>query len=323
MKSTTPLFQLHEIEIVPVLRNIYCATGATADIHLMIDQEVQQTNTLRRVDITVRPATQFPVPISDGYSVYSALLSVLKDVDADVSAHIHDSPLGSLHSSGLQGVFGDSDRDYHKTLRPTETYQLRLGVVDPADSEIFHALVNALVLDGNSIDLSHGTLEVDRFESVNTTHADLLSKAGSMDDPTIELLFETATCIEDAGEITTMFPHRGAVFSSLLGKWNRSVSGDLELELDRKTIERNVIEKPIARTYKTHSVLVNRVENEDGETRNLFRQGFTGECAYEFKDASESVQNAVAALGLFAEYSGVGSAVARGCGNVDAEVNDE
>lgn len=286
----------------------------------MTDQEVQQTNTLRQVDVMVRPTTRFPVPLSDGYSVYSALLGVLEDVDADVSAHIHDSPLGSLHSSGLQGVFGDSDRDYHKTLRPNESYQLRLGVVDPADSDIFQALVNALVLDGDTIELSHGTLQVDRFESVNTTHEDLVAEAGSMDNPTIELSFETATCIEEAGEITTMFPHRGAVFSSLLGKWNRSVSDDLELELDRETIERNVIEKPIARTYNTHSVLVNRVKNEDGQTRNLFRQGFTGECSYDFKNASDSVQNAVTALGLFAEYSGVGSAVARGCGCVSAEV---
>jgi len=313
---------LHGIEIIPRLRNTYCTTGSTVDIHLMIDQEVQQTNTLRQVEVTLRPTTRFPVPFSDGYSVYSALLSVLEDVDADVSAHIHDSPLGSLHSSGLQGVFGDSDRDYHKTLRPNETYQLRLGVVDPADSEIFQALVNALVLEGETIELSHGTLQVDRFESSNTTHADLLAEAGSMDNPTVELSFETATCIEDAGEITTMFPHRGAVFSSLLGKWNRSVSESLELDLDRETIERNVIEKPIARTYNTHSVLVNRVKNEKGKTRNLFRQGFTGECTYEFKGASESVQNAVTALGLFAEYSGIGSAVARGCGNIDVEVTD-
>jgi len=322
MKSTTTLFRLHEIKIVPSLGNVYYVPETTADIHLMIDQEVQQSNTLRQVEITTRPTTRFPVPLSDGYSVYSALLGVLEDVDADVSAHIHDSPLGSLHSSGLQGVFGESNRDYHKTLLPNETYQLRLGVVDPADSEIFQALVNALVLEGESISLSHGKLQVDRFESSNTTHAELLERSGAMDDPTVGLSFETATCIEDAGAITTMFPHRGAVFSSLLGKWNRSVSGELSLDLDRETIERNVIEKPASQTYNTHSVLVNRVTNEDGETRNLFRQGFTCECAYEFKNASESVQNAVTALGLFAEYSGVGSAVARGCGNVSVEVTD-
>jgi len=66
---------------------------------------------------------------------------------------------------------------------------------------------------------------------------------------------------------------------------------------------------------------VNRVRNEDGETRNIFRQGFTGDCTYAFKDASASIENAVTALALFAEYSGVGSAVSRGCGNVSLEVS--
>lgn len=288
----------------------------------MNKQEVSANNRLRQIHITARPASRFPVPISDGYSVYSALLGVLEAVDADVSGHIHDSSLGSLHNSGLRGVFGDSERAYHKLLLPDETYQLTLGVVDPVDTEIFQALVNALVLEGDPIELSHGELHVEQFESANTTQAELLDEAGSMNNPTIKMSFETATCIEEADEITTMFPHRGAVFSSLLGKWNRSAPEELELDLSREAIEANVIEKPDARTYDTHSVLVNRVKNEDGETRNIFRQGFTGDCAYEFKGASESVENAVAALGMFAEYSGVGSAVARGCGQVCPEVKD-
>jgi CRISPR/Cas system endoribonuclease Cas6 (RAMP superfamily) len=252
--------------------------------------------------------------------VYSALLSVVEGIDAEVSEQIHDSQLGSLHTSGLQGVFGDSDRAYHKTVRPGETYELTLGIVDPADTEIFQALVNALVLEGDGIALSHGDMAVEHFESENTTHTELLEEAGSLDDPTIGMSFETATCIEEAGEITTLFPHRASVFLSLLGKWNRSAPSEHALEVSRADIEANVIEKPDPHAYATHSVLVNRVENEEGETRNLFRQGFTGECGYAFKDASAAVENAVTALGLFAEYSGVGSAVARGCGNVSVEV---
>jgi len=319
----TEWFQLREIEIVPCLGNVYYDGGRTDVTHLMTDQEVMQTNMLRQVKVTVRPEVRFPVPISDGYTVYSALLAVLETADADVSARIHDSPLGSLHNSGLQGVFGDSDRAYHKTVVPNETYELSLGVVDPADDEIFQALVNALVLEGDRIELSHGELAVESFESENTTHEELLEEAGSLDDPTIEMSFETATCIEEADGITTMFPHRGAVFTSLAGKWSSSAPEEFEVDLSRDEVEANVIEKPDARAYDTHSLLVNRVENEDGETRNLFRQGFTGECAYEFKNASESVENVVTALGLFAEYSGVGSAVARGCGTASVSVGDK
>ena len=83
-------------------------------------QQARTTSRLRRISLTVRPESTFPVPVSDGYSVYSALLGVLDDVDEDVSAHIHDSPLGSLHNSGLQGAFGGSDRPHHKSLRAGE-----------------------------------------------------------------------------------------------------------------------------------------------------------------------------------------------------------
>jgi CRISPR-associated endoribonuclease Cas6 len=252
--------------------------------------------------------------------VYSALLAVLSDVDEAVGASVHDSPLGSLHSSGLLGTFGSSDRPHHKMLLPEETYELSLGIVHPNDSAVFQALVNALVLENERIELSHGELRVEEFKSGNATHRELLERADQVEDPELTMSFETATCIEEAGEVTAMYPTRQAVFNSLLGKWNRSAPEDLELDLTREEIEANVIEKPDDRSYRTHSVLVNRVTNDDGENRNLFRQGFTGECTYAFKHASESVENAVTALALFAEYSGVGSAVARGCGSVEVSV---
>jgi hypothetical protein len=283
--------------------------------------DTQAENKLRQIELTVRPTERFAVPTSDGYSVYSALLGVLEDVDETVSAHVHDSQFGSLHNSGLLGRFAGSDRAHHKAVRPDETYRLSLGVVDPADAEIFQALVDAVVLDGDALELTNGTLRVESFESENVTHAELLEEADSLEDPSLGIRFETATCIEEADEVTTMFPHRVSVFNSLLGKWNNTCPEDLELDLSREAIRSQVIEKPDADTYRTHSVLVNRVEGSDGNPQPIFRQGFSGECQYAFKDASESVENAVAALGLFGEYSGVGSAVARGCGSVSVEVN--
>ena len=275
---------------------------------------------VRRVSVTLSPESRFPVPQSDGYSVYSALLASLSTVDEAVGTSIHDSALGSLHNSGLHGRFGSSDRPYHKTMLPNETYELSLGIVHPEDGEVFQTLVNALVLQGESIELSHGALRVEQFESDNATHRELLDHAGACENPSITMEFKTATCIKEAGDVTTMFPHRASVFNSLLGKWNGSAPDSLKLDLTREEIEANVIEKPDAQRYKTHSVLVNRAKTEDGENRNLFRQGFSGECTYEFKDANDSVKNAVTALALFAEYSGVGSAVARGCGSVGVSV---
>lgn len=283
-------------------------------------QHAQTTSRVRRIELTVRPEERFPVPQSDGYPVYGSLLGVLDDVDKQVSARVHDSPLGSLHSSGLQGVFNSSDRAHHKTVRPDKEYTLTLGIVDPADDEIFEALVNALVLEGDSLGLTDGVLRIESFESENATHEMLLERAAAMDDPTLNIEFVTPTCIEETGDVTTMFPHRVPVFKSLLGKWNKTAPDELELDLARETIAASMIEKPDARAYDTHSVLVNRVENGNGQNRNLFQQGFTGRVAYAFKDASESMRNALAALALFGEFSGVGSAVARGCGAIEVEL---
>ncbi|MDZ7849827.1 MAG: CRISPR system precrRNA processing endoribonuclease RAMP protein Cas6 [Halodesulfurarchaeum sp.] len=289
--------------------------------------EPQSSSRLRRIEATLSPESRFPVPQSDGYSVYSALLSVLSNVDESVGERVHDSQLGSLHSSGLRGLFGESERPHHKTLLPDETYTLSLGIVHPDDAAVFQALVNALVLEGESIELSHGSLAVERFESENASHQELLKRAAEFENPTIQMTFRSPTCIEEAGEVTTMFPHRWAVFNSLLGKWNRSAPDELELDFERAALKEHLIEKPDPGRhgeygFETHSVLVNRVKTEDGENRNLFSQGFTGTCAYEFKDASESLENAVTALALFGGYSGVGSSVARGCGEVEVNVKE-
>ena len=273
---------------------------------------------MRRIELTLRADRSFPVPDSDGYQVYGALLSALDTVDASVSQRVHDSPLGTIHNSGLRGSFAGSDRPHHKRVRANEPYGLSLGVVDRDDEELFETLVNAFVLDGDDIRLAEGTLRVESFESSNATHEELLERASDVgSNATLDVEFHTATCIEEAGEVTTMFPHRVSVFRSLLGKWNRTAPEELALDIGREAIAGSVIEKPDPRAYDTHSVLVNRVENGDGGTRPLFRQGFTGQCSYAFKNASESVRNAVTALGMFGEYSGVGSAVARGCGSVE------
>lgn len=279
----------------------------------------QDGRTIHHVELTLEPTSRFQVPDSDGYTLYSALLNAIQTVDPEASEQVHDADLSSLHVSSLQGVFADGNRPHHKTLLPTEQYTARIGVTDPSDTDIFQSLLHTLVIDNNAIELTNGTLEIRTFESTSTTHADILDTAAEHHNHALAFEFQTATCIEEAGDITTMFPHRVPVFQSLLGKWNRTAPNTLELDLARETIEAALIEKPNASSYQTHSVLVNRVTDNDGNSRPILRQGFTGHCEYAFKDASESVTNALTTLALFAEYAGVGSAVARGCGNVTVE----
>ncbi|QSG04063.1 CRISPR system precrRNA processing endoribonuclease RAMP protein Cas6 [Natranaeroarchaeum sulfidigenes] len=288
-----------------------------------MDLQPKPDSRLRQIELSLRADEQFAVPLSDGYSVYSALLALLQSDDEATSARVHNSNIGSLHSSGLRGPFGSTDRSHHKLVMPNTEYSLSLGITDPEDEAIFQALVSTLVLGDETLELTHGSLHLNSFESENTGHKELLSRASKFDDPSVEMEFRTATCIEEAGSVTTMFPTRTAVFPSLLGKWNNTAPDSLELDLDRETLAASVIEKPDARNYQTHSVLVNRVEGSNGNPQPIFKQGFSGPCTYEFKDASDSVQNAVTTLALFAEYAGVGSAVARGCGDVSVEVVDE
>lgn len=287
-----------------------------------MDAQPESKPRLRQIELTLRSTERFDVPQSDGYSVYSALLALLQSADDEVSQRVHDSEIGSLHISGLTGPFGGGNRSHHKRVLPNEEYTLSLGITDPEDEAIFEALVSGLVLTDEPLELTHGQFRIDSFESENTTHKTLLTEANNLNDPTIEITFQTATCIEEAGSVTTMFPTRGAVFGSLLGKWNNTAP-ELELDVSRETLAESVIEKPDARSYDTHSVLVNRVDDPDGGTQPIFRQGFSGTCGYAFKNASDSVVNAVTVLALFAEYSGVGSAVARGCGAVSVEVTEQ
>ena len=284
---------------------------------------------MRRIDLTLEPESSFPVPTANGYQIYGAILSALDDVDEDLSTHVHDSPIGSLANSGLLGTFDGSHRDHHKRVIRDETYDLKLGVADPRDQEVFQALANAFVFEGDSIELADGDFRVRDFASTNTTHAELLEEAAQTvsdqsADFELEFRFRTPTCIQEADEITTMFPNRGSVGRSLARKWAKTIPDEQEAELGlaltRENFKANLIEKPDARSYETHSILVNRV-GEGSDTQPIFAQGFTGTCSYKFKDATEAVRTAVTALAKFSAYSGVGSSVARGCGYTEVKIN--
>jgi CRISPR-associated endoribonuclease Cas6 len=277
----------------------------------------------RKVSIDARPTDDFHVENSDGYALYSSLLARMRDADEEASARVHDSGFSSVSVSGLSGDFRRSERDYHKRVVRSETYEFGVGVTDPEEDAVFEALVKPLVLGDGMLEVGDGTLTVEEFRSDERGFDALVDEADSYDDPSLRFSFETPTCIKYGGsDVTTMFPHRTAVFSSLLGKWNSVVPDALEFDLKRDEVGTNVIEKPEMRSLYTHSVMVNRVQN-NGEPQPIFRQGFTGECTYEFVGgAPEDVKNAVTALALFGEYSGVGSAVSRGCGSVNVEVRE-
>lgn len=279
----------------------------------------------QKITLILRPEGDFELPISEGYQLYSALLAVMDRADPAAARRAHDSPISSISLGRLEGRFArcNSQRARHKSVDPEESYRLAVGITDPKESEIFRSIIQPLVLQEQNLMLEKGEMRVEELSSASTTFEEILKSAGGLRDPCIDLQFSSPACIQYKNtKIYEMFPHREAVFHSLLSKWNSVCPEEIRMSIERDDIARYMIEKPLA--YETHSVVVNTVfDKSKGHERPIMRQGFSGRCQYTFaRGAPEGLKNGIVALARFAEYSGVGSAVARGCGAVKAEVEE-
>ena len=278
---------------------------------------------MQQISLSVRPDTDFKLPHGDGYQLYSALLAIMRSSDSAISQHIHDSKMSSIAVSGLHGRFGSSVHRGHKMIYKGEKYQFHIGITDPNEIEIFQSLIQPLILEGMDISLDAGSLQIEEIKSNTLTFDELMTMVREYNASSIEFEFISPTCIQyKNSSVTEMFPHRTAVFTSLLSKWNRGCPPELRMSVERDDLGRFIAEKPDARSYNTHSVMVNTVFDSAKEHhRPIFKQGFTSRCIYQFmRDVPLGVRNAVIALSIFAEYSGVGSSVSRGCGCVKVKM---
>ncbi|NPV61759.1 MAG: CRISPR system precrRNA processing endoribonuclease RAMP protein Cas6 [Methanotrichaceae archaeon] len=277
----------------------------------------------QKISLVVRPRESTEIPWSEGYQLYSAILNVMRGCDEKASRRAHDSPLSSISLSHLDGKFGRSQRPRHKCLDPANRYNFRIGITDPKEAEIFRAIVQPLILREQDILLEKGALMVEEAASSSRSFEELLMDAGKETCTFLEFEFISPTCIQYRNtKVMEMFPHREAVFSSLLAKWNAVCPEGQRMALERDDMARYLMEEPLS--YETHSAMVNTVmDNVKGHPRPILRPGFKGRCRYIFaKNAPEGMRNGILALARFAEYSGVGSAVARGCGAVKVMVGE-
>jgi CRISPR-associated endoribonuclease Cas6 len=275
----------------------------------------------QKITLTLRPQAGFEVPCSEGYQLYSALLAIMRQADPATAGHTHDSAISSISLGPLEGRFVRCQRDRHKAVDPTEKYGLTVGITDPKEVEIFRSIIAPLILKEQNLCLEKGELRVEELSSSTASFEDQVRSAGEVKEPCLDFQFKSPTCIQYRNtKVYEMFPHREAVFHSLLSKWNAVCPEELKMSMERDDMARFMIEKPLA--YETHSVVVSTVfDKSKGHFRPITRQGFTGRCQYAFaRDAPEGMRNGVVALARFAEYSGVGSAVARGCGAVKVGV---
>jgi CRISPR-associated endoribonuclease Cas6 len=277
----------------------------------------------QKITLVLRPETGFDVPSSEGYQLYSALLGVMREGDEAAASHTHDSPISSISLGPLEGKFLHSKRDRHKAVDPAERYGFMIGITDPKEVEIFRSIIQPLILRERNLSLEKGELRVEEVASSTASFEDLLKSAGEIAKPCLDFEFKSPTCIQYRNsKVYEMFPHREAVFHSLLSKWNSVSPEQLKMNIERDEMARYMMEKPLA--YATHSVVVNTVfDKVKGHSRPIMRQGFVGRCQYTFtRDAPAGMKNGIVALARFAEYSGVGSAVARGCGAAKVTVGE-
>ena len=103
-----------------------------------------------------------------------------------------------------------------------------------------------------------------------------MKSAGEIKKPCLDFEFKSPACIQYRNsKVYEMFPHREAVFHSLLSKWNAVSPEEMKMNIERDEMARYMVEKPLA--YETHSVVVNTVfDKVKGHPRPIMRQGFTG-----------------------------------------------
>ena len=117
---------------------------------------------MQQMMLTVRPKSDFEVPSSTGYQLYSALLAVMRSSNPDTSGRVHDSEIGAIAVSGLSGTFGKAaKRPVNKMLHSRQTYRFHIGITDPDEITIFQSLIQPLILEGMDIDLEAGALRIE------------------------------------------------------------------------------------------------------------------------------------------------------------------
>jgi CRISPR-associated endoribonuclease Cas6 len=280
---------------------------------------------MRRVYLTLRAEQPFEIPVHEGYQVYSSLLGLMRDSDPEISQHVHDSAITSISLGTLYGPFRSIKRSHHKQVIPHELYHLRIGITESHDDKVFRHLVLPLLTDRKEIVLHRGSFIIEQIEDQVVSVDDLIRQTQGYSRPSLNFEFMTPTCIQYRNSrVTELYPHRIAVFNSLLSKWNLLSQTEFFLGVSRDDFGRYLIERPDLRRLATYSVQVNTVmDSKKGHPRPIFKQGFIGRCTYSFtSDAPKGFRNATLLLASFAEYSGVGSSVARGCGQVDITIQD-
>lgn len=253
--------------------------------------------------------------------------AVMAEASPAFSAAAHSSTqrqfMTSFSLCPLQGRFKRSHSPRRKELDPAERYGLNVGITDSREVLMFQSALGPLLSRQKNLRLKAGELRVEELAGSSASFEELMQTWDSLSEPYIDFEFKSVTCIPYRNSrMFEMFPHREAVFHSLLSKWNCVCPGDIKISLERDDLRRYISERPLA--YETKSTVINTVyDRARSQARPVIRLGFVGCCRYAFsRDAPQELRRAICALARFAEYSGVGSSVGHGCGAVAVRIGE-
>jgi len=215
----------------------------------------------------------FEVPNSTGYQTYAGLLSLLSEADEEVADMLHGRNVGTLTNSGVMGVFDPdgASRPHHKRLLPRSQakYRIRLGITDPDEEAILNALVQAVVMDNESLELAHGAIEITGVETEDTTPSTILQRANGLATTAdgVAITFERPTCRQVYGDVFETAPHRTRLFPHLATRWNSAFDApEHELTPDPETIGKEVYTQVDTEAYETYGIVVGWDDDSSAES---------------------------------------------------------
>lgn len=283
----------------------------------------------QELTLELRPTSEYELPNSDGHLLYAAILEELEQEDSTVSEKLHNADTG-INISCLDGVFSAVKGEPRKTVFDDETYTARIGLSGLDEETVLQPLnrvFQKMLFSSAELEVGDGSLVVENASLEETTVEQLKKQASEFSKPEITFYFDSPTCIRYGREgVFEAFPHRMAVYSSLRERWNRIVSEKHELKFDNDAIGSKSHEVNANFDLSHHNLIVSKYDDiqSDAEIRKpIKRTGFTGHCTYRLiPEASESFKNFILILSQAAEFIGVGSDIARGCGTVTTEIRE-
>lgn len=261
------------------------------------------------IDLRVTPSEPVTIDALIGYPIAETVGRLFDRTDGQPFGG--DGSFCGLHIGGIDGPFEPGERPGTWKLLAGEPYALSVGVTTPSLVEESRKVIDTVINDGAALPISGGTLKGISESQTVTTRQELLERADEMDVDSIPMWFRTPTCL-DPERTHTLYPHRGAVFESLLEIWNAHAPPELTWDVSRDRIEDVIRERPVQHSIETTRVAIERTRGDSLRTR----WGFTGGVQYEFVDPTPAERNALFAAALLGRYGGIGHYRDRGCGDI-------